>query len=85
MGGGGARWPRDCSYDWGVDALLWLLPVVALLAAGYFLVRAFIRTTAAMREVRERLAEINEMGPRLQQLAGEMSNLTETLEEKRRR
>ncbi len=85
MGGGEARWPGDCSYDWHVDALLWLLPVVALLGAGYFLVRAFTRTSAAMREVREQLAEINEMGPRLQRLAGEMNNLTETLEEKRRR
>ena len=71
-------------YHRGVDALLWLLPVIALVVAVYFLVRAFLRTSAAMREVRENLTELNKMGPRLQQLAGEMSNLTDTLEEKRR-
>jgi hypothetical protein len=68
----------------GMDALLWLLPIAVLGVGGYFLVRAFLRLSAAMREVKAGLAELGEMAPRLQRLASDMSQLTETVEEKRR-
>jgi cytochrome c-type biogenesis protein CcmH/NrfF len=68
----------------GMDALLWILPVVALVVGVYFLVRAFLRLQAAMRDVKAGLAELNEMAPRLQRLAGDMSQLSESIEERRR-
>lgn len=51
---------------------------------SYFLLRAFIKLQAAMVEVRESLAELGEMGPRLQRLAGDVGQLAESIEEKRR-
>ncbi len=63
---------------------LWLLPAVVLVVGVYFLLRAFFRLNAAMAEVREGLAQMSEMGPRLQRLAGDMSELAESMEEKRR-
>ncbi len=63
---------------------LWLIPVVVLLVGSYFLLRAFIKLQAAMVEVREGLAELGEMGPRLQRLAGDVGQLAESIEEKRR-
>ena len=67
-----------------MDALLWLLPIAVLAVGGFFLVRAFVRVSAAMREVRAGMAELGEMGPRLQRLAGDMSQLSDSLQEKRR-
>ncbi len=67
-----------------MDAL-WLLPaVIFLLVALYFLVRAFIRLQAAMHEVRKELAELAEMAPRIQRLGRDVSDLAESIEEKRR-
>lgn len=63
---------------------LWLIPAVVLVVGVYFLLRAFFRLNAAMAEVRQGLAELGDMGPRLQRLAGDMSQLAETMEEKRR-
>lgn len=64
---------------------LWLIPVLALLAVGlYFLVRAFIRLQAAIIEVRKGLADLGDMGPRLQRLGQDVSQLNETIENKRR-
>lgn len=67
-----------------MDALLWLLPVAVLVVGGFFLFRAFVRVSAAMREVRESMAELGDMGPRLQRLAGDMSELSDNIQEKRR-
>ena len=64
---------------------IWFVPVVALLAVGiYFLVRAFIKLQRSVIEVRKGLADLNEMGPRLQRLGKDVSHLAETIEEKRR-
>ena len=68
----------------GMNAALWLLPVVVLAVGGYFLVKAFTRMSAAMHDVKSGLAELGEMAPRLQQLAGDMSELADSIEEKRR-
>jgi cytochrome c-type biogenesis protein CcmH/NrfF len=67
-----------------MNALLWLLPIAVLIVGGFFLFRAFARVSAAMREVREGMAELGEMGPRLQRLAGDMSQLSDSIQEKRR-
>lgn len=63
---------------------LWLIPIAVLLVGGYFLVRALLRFQAAMGEVRQAMAELGEMGPRLQRLAGDMTQLRESIEERRR-
>ncbi|MFP5317551.1 MAG: hypothetical protein ACLGI2_04575 [Acidimicrobiia bacterium] len=63
---------------------LWLIPVVVLAVGMYFLLKAFVRVNQAMVEMRETLAELGEMGPRLQRLAGDVSQLAENIEEKRR-
>jgi len=68
----------------GMNAALWLLPVVVLAVGGYFLVKAFTRMSAAMQDVKTGLAELGEMAPRLQRLAGDMSELADSMEEKRR-
>lgn len=63
---------------------LWLLLVLVLLAGGYFLLRAFVRVSQAMKELQAGLAELGEMGPRLQRLAGDVSQLADSIEERRR-
>ncbi|MGH9225114.1 MAG: hypothetical protein ACRD2W_15345 [Acidimicrobiales bacterium] len=63
---------------------LWLLPAVVLVVGIYFLARSVMRLNSAMAEVREGLAQLGEMGPRLQRLAGDMSELSQSIEEKRR-
>jgi hypothetical protein len=64
---------------------LWLIPVLALLAVGlFFLVRAFIKLQAAIVEVRKGLSDLGDMGPRLQRLGQDVSQLNETIEQKRR-
>ena len=63
---------------------LWLLPAIVLVVGVYFLIRSVLRLNSAMSEVREGLATLGEMGPRLQRLAGDMSQLAESMEEKRR-
>ncbi len=67
-----------------MDVLLWLLPVAVLLVGGFFLFRAFVRVSAVMREERQIMLELGEMGPRLQRLAGDMSELSDSIQEKRR-
>lgn len=62
---------------------LWLIPVAVLMVGLYFLLKAFLRVNEAMVEMRETLAELGEMGPRLQRLAGDVSQLAESIEEKR--
>lgn len=62
---------------------LWLIPVVVLGVGMFFLLKAFVRVNQAMVEMRETLAELGEMGPRLQRLAGDISQLAENVEEKR--
>jgi hypothetical protein len=64
--------------------VLWLLPVIILLGGLWFLLRAFIRLQAAMREVRVNLAELSEIAPRLQGLANDVGKLAESIEEKKR-
>ena len=66
-----------------MDAL-WLLPAVVLVVGIWFLARSVLRLNEAMAEVREGLAQLGEMGPRLQRLAGDMSELSQSIEEKRR-
>ena len=64
---------------------LWLIPVIALLAVAlFFLVRAFIRLQKQVVEVKNAMAELGDMGPRLQRLGKDMSQLAETMEERRR-
>lgn len=64
---------------------LWLIPVIAILLVGiFFLLRAFIRLSSAMAEVRTGLAQLSEMGPRLQRLANDVNQLNDSIEEKRR-
>jgi hypothetical protein len=67
-----------------MNALLWLLPIAILAVGGYFLVKAFTRMSAAMQDVKSGLAELGEMAPRLQQMAGDKSELDDSIEEKRR-
>ena len=62
--------------------LLGLFAVV-LVVGVVFLVRAFIRFNQAMGEVKQNLAQLGEMGPRLQRLAKDVGELTESLEQKR--
>ena len=63
---------------------LWLLPLAVLLVGLFLLFRAFVRLQTAMQEVRRGLAELSEMAPRLQRLGRDVSELAETMEEKRR-
>jgi cytochrome c-type biogenesis protein CcmH/NrfF len=63
--------------------LLWLLPLAVIVFGGWLLLRAFVRLSAAMQEVRQNLAELSEMGPRLQRLGRDVSELAESIEEKR--
>ncbi len=64
---------------------LWFVPVFALLIVGlFFLVRAFIKLQAAVVDVRKGLSDLNDMGPRLQRLGNDVSQLAESIEEKRR-
>ena len=67
-----------------MTAVLWLLPIAILAVGGYFLVKAFTRMSAAMQDVKSGLAELGDMAPRLQRLAGDMSELADSIEEKRR-
>lgn len=62
---------------------LWLIPVVVLGGGLFFLLKAFVKVNEAMVEMRDTLAELGEMGPRLQRLAGDVSQLAENIEEKR--
>ena len=65
-------------------AALWLIPLVALIGVGgFFLVRAVLRLNAAMAEMRQGLSSMAEMGPRLQRLAGDMTSLRESMEQRR--
>lgn len=48
------------------------------------MVRAFIRLAAAMKQMRESLAELGAMAPRLQQLGEEMAVINRTLEQRPR-
>jgi uncharacterized membrane protein len=61
----------------------WVVAGLVLVAGLVFLVRAFIRFNQAMGEVKKNLAELGEMGPRLQRLAKDVGELTESLEQKR--
>lgn len=61
----------------------WVIAALLLVAGLVFLVRAFVRFNQAMGEVRQNLAELGEMGPRLQRLAKDVGELTESLEQKR--
>jgi hypothetical protein len=63
--------------------LVLFLLIAALLVGGYFLLRAFARVSQAMKELQEGLAELGEMGPRLQRLAGDVSQLADSIEERR--
>jgi len=63
---------------------LWLIPAVVLVAGLYFLARSVMRLNAAMSEVRDGLSQLGEMGPRLQRLAGDMTELNKSIEERRR-
>lgn len=66
----------------GVE-VLWVIPILVLVGGLYFLLRAFMKVNEAMTEMRDTLAELGEMGPRLQRLAGDVSQLAENIEEKR--
>jgi cytochrome c-type biogenesis protein CcmH/NrfF len=63
---------------------LWILPAVILVVGLCLLVRAFLRLQAAMHEVRQGLAELAEMAPRIQRLGRDVTELAESIEEKRR-
>ena len=80
----GTRGRRKAQYDLAMEAL-WLILVLIVLAVGlFFLVRAFIRLQKQVIEVRKAMAELGDMGPRLQRLGQDMGKLAENIEEKRR-
>ncbi len=64
---------------------LWLLLIPVVLIGGFFLVRGFIRVTAALKGLRANLDEMSEAGLRLRDLQGDLDRLTETMERARRR
>lgn len=63
---------------------LWLLLVPVLLVGGFFLIRGFVRVSAALKELRASLDEMSEAGLRLRDLRGDLDKLTETMERRRR-
>lgn len=69
----------------GAMEFLWVILAAILLVAGWFMVRAFVRLGAAMRQMRESLSELGQMGPRLQQLGEEMTAINQALEQRSRR
>lgn len=64
---------------------LWVAPmIVIIVVGGYFLVKAFIKVSSAMAELKNELTQLGEMGPRLQRLADDVGQLTDSMEERRR-
>ena len=68
----------------GAMSALWLLLVPVALVGGFFLVRAFIRLTAAIKGVRDTMAELAVASESLREVQAEVSRLTETIDEVRR-
>lgn len=65
---------------------MWALVALAIAVIGvgaFFLVRAAVRFSQAMSEVKDGLAQLGEMGPRLQTLSKDLGDLTESLEKNR--
>lgn len=63
---------------------LWVVLVLVVLVGGFFLVKAFIKFSAAMVQLRTELTQLGEMGPRLQRLADDVGQLTDSMEERNR-
>ena len=67
--------------------MVWVLLVVGLVVVavgGYFLVRAFMNFSSAMGQLKSELNALGEMGPRLQKLAEDVNQLTDSMEQRRR-
>ena len=65
---------------------MWVLMgvgAVAILVGGFFLVRAFISFSSAMGELKSELTTLGEMGPRLQKLAEDVNQLSDSMEQRR--
>ena len=58
--------------------------VIVILVGGFFLVKAFAKFSSAMGQLRTELNTLGEMGPRLQQLAEDVGQLSDSMEERRR-
>lgn len=70
-----------------MDAMwaLVLVPIlVVVLVGGYFLAKAFMNISSAMAELKHELGQLGEMGPRLQRLADDVGQLTDSMEERNR-
>ena len=65
-------------------ALLLVPLLVIILVGGYFLAKAFMNITSAMAELKNELGQLGEMGPRLQRLADDVGQLTDSMEERNR-
>jgi hypothetical protein len=62
---------------------LWSVLVLVVLIGGFFLVKAFVKFSTAMAQLRTELTQLGEMGPRLQRLADDVGQLTDSMEERR--
>lgn len=63
---------------------MWLLVIPVALVGGFFLVQAFVRVTIALKGLRSSLDDMSEAGLRLRDLRGDLSKLTETMDQTRR-
>ncbi len=63
---------------------LWLLLIPVVLVGGFFLIRGFVRVTIALKGLRSALDDMSEAGLRLRDLRGDLTKLTETMEQTRR-
>lgn len=71
-------------YDEPMEWVVLVVGGVLVLVGGYFLVRAFAKFSSAMGELKSELNTLGEMGPRLQKLAEDVNQLTDSMEQRRR-
>ena len=64
---------------------LWLLLVPVVLIGGFFLVRGFVRMSAALAQLRVAMDDLAQAGAALHKVQEEVSKLGATAEEMRRR
>lgn len=63
---------------------LWLVIVPVALIGGYFLVKAFMRLNAALKELRTSIANLGSAGTDLKKVQGELDRWRDTVEKTRR-
>ena len=68
----------------GMEAL-WLLLIPVLLVGGYFLIRSFMRLSKAILELRTVMDDLAKAGADLNAVQEEVSRLSATVDEVRRR